>query len=99
MKPTPDDASEIEPPMTRALFATEADETAQRLANDPEGTIDGDTKHLAADSDADLSRAAAASNLAKGSMSAWLEGTGGTGGSTGLGRRGIVGKIEPGQVL
>jgi serine/threonine protein kinase/formylglycine-generating enzyme required for sulfatase activity len=95
MKPTPDDPSEIEPPMTRALFATEADESAQGRAVDPDGTIDGDTKHLSADSDADLSRAAA-SSLAKGSMSAWMEGTGG---STGLGRRGIVGKIEPGQVL
>lgn len=104
MKPKPDDPSEIEPPMTRALFATDADEElARSFAEDDVGNTERDTRRLASETDIELSRLAN-SGLAHGSSaglgSPSLLGSGSAWSSAGgLGRRGIVGKIEPGQLL
>ena len=96
--PTPDDPSEMEVPMTRALFATDVDEGAHGAPPDPDGTVEEITRRMTArldDSDPG-SKAAGGSGLAHGSMSAW---TNGSAAGTGSGGRGVFGKIEPGQTL
>ncbi len=97
--PAPDDPSEMEAPMTRALFATDVNEGVHAPPADPECTIDADTQRLTEKltEESDPGRKPAnGSGVAPGSMSAW---SGGSGGGTGTGGRGVFGKIEPGQTL
>jgi eukaryotic-like serine/threonine-protein kinase len=99
MNPTPDDSSEIEPPMTRALFATDLDKDLAELAADPDGTVEVDTHRHQPMTDSVLSRVAR-SEPVLGSVSAWSGPGAGTGSDPGsVGRRGIFGKIEPEQTL
>ena len=82
--------------MTRALFATELDDAAKGPAVDPDMTVDGETRPLPMETDSALEQAAGSGQgQGHGSISAWTDGQA-TGGWK---RRGVFGKIEPGQTL
>jgi len=86
MKPSPDDHHEIEPPKTRAHFATDVDPAARPNGAEADRTLDDDTKRMA--KSAALSESGMGSN--PGSLGA------ATGGTM---PRGVTGKIEPNQTL
>jgi eukaryotic-like serine/threonine-protein kinase len=90
MKPDDDESIEMEAPMTRALFDTDLAQSAGGSVFDPEGTEGEETNRSPSRTDVEDSKSASMGS-SQGAGSAWT-----TGGGI---RRGIVGKIEPGQVL
>jgi serine/threonine protein kinase/formylglycine-generating enzyme required for sulfatase activity len=100
MKPAPDESSEIEPPMTRALFSTDTDGAEEAVDGadpaDPESTIEAASRHRGSGTDPIPSWAAGS---VPNPNTAWSSGSGVAPGSVSGSRRGVVGKIEPGQTL
>ena len=106
MKTTPDDSRKIDDPMTRALFSTYADGEAGGVADDAERTLESETRHAPTDTDSVLSgvvNPVPGQDQGQGSdlglHTARSSGSAMTPSSGTASRRGIVGKIQPGQTL
>jgi serine/threonine protein kinase/formylglycine-generating enzyme required for sulfatase activity len=107
MSRTPDDSIDDEAPETRALFPSEFEEVAGGMPADSEQTLEDETRRALPDTDSALARAADGlrGNWVQGPISdlglhtGWSSGSGVPSGSGTGSRRGVVGKIAPGQTL
>jgi serine/threonine protein kinase/formylglycine-generating enzyme required for sulfatase activity len=106
MKPTPDESSEIEPPMTRVMLSTDLDEEAGGSPDDPNATVEEEPRPPLSETDVGLSRSGDpmpdppwSQGQSADLLSSWSGGSDIGRGSGPASRRGIVGRIEPGQTL
>jgi eukaryotic-like serine/threonine-protein kinase len=106
MNPTPDDTSEIEPPMTRAMGSTHLDEEAVAGPDDADSTVEDKDRPSLSLTDVALPGTGSlgpnqspVQSPGLGFFTSWSGGSDLGQGSEPTSRRGIAGRIEPGQTL